>query len=266
MKQRIQGIIIGVLVMAVLFSGMNVFASLPALRRENIEVAYGYNVYVDGVLFEPRHRGEVLEPFGFNGWIYAPFEHIAVAMGKAAYWESETRSLYLGKRTVDAPDRFLDAMQYTDFKYTTMTTVTNEGRFHRIVGTVTDHLDTIYDNGIILRADSWTRIRDDADHAHIVIDYPLERQYRLFTGNIVLPRRINIVGLNHNNIANNHAVDVLFYGDGRLIHTAINVTNTLPFDFSINVSNISTLTIKVRNTEIYQISYVALTDLGLYLD
>ena len=105
MKKRIQGMIIGFLIATLIFSGVfTVFAS--NVRWENIRVAYdNYKIYIDGELFEARDRTGVIEPFTYNGWIYAPFEHIAKALGKNARWESATRSLYLTTPEVPPPPR-----------------------------------------------------------------------------------------------------------------------------------------------------------------
>jgi hypothetical protein len=95
MKQRIQGIIIGVVLTAMVFGGLSVFAALPELRWQSINVATGgFNIVVDGIPFEARDvDGSVMEPFNYNGWIWAPFEHIAGALGKHSAWDGGTRTL-----------------------------------------------------------------------------------------------------------------------------------------------------------------------------
>ena len=85
------------LAMALIFGGISVVSA--ATRRATITVDYGFNVYVDGIRFEPRDRHGIIESFNHNGWIWAPFEHIAVALGKDAHWEAATNSLFLGRRT-----------------------------------------------------------------------------------------------------------------------------------------------------------------------
>ena len=91
MKQRIQGIIIGFLAAAILFSGV-----AAATNWKTIEVAYdGYKIYVNDVEYRATDSTGVIEPFNYNGWIYAPFEHIAKALGKEVRWVSSTKSLYI---------------------------------------------------------------------------------------------------------------------------------------------------------------------------
>ena len=94
-KFSLANFISGMLAMALIFSGVSVVSA--ATRRATITVDYGFNVYVEGVRFEPRDSHGIIESFNHNGWIWAPFEHIAVALGKEAYWDGATRSLFLGR-------------------------------------------------------------------------------------------------------------------------------------------------------------------------
>ena len=113
MKQRIQGMIIGFLVATLLFSGVITVFAAPALKWQKIEVAYAdYKVYVDGELFEAKDKNGVIEPFLYNGWIYAPFEHIAKALGKTASWDGETHTLYLGKKITAGQTVKLTSLNY----------------------------------------------------------------------------------------------------------------------------------------------------------
>jgi len=97
MKKNFKGIIIGFLAAALLFSG--IVAAKPDIVWKNIGVAFGdYKVVIDGVPFEAKDKNGVLEPFSYNGWIWAPFEHIARALGMPSYWDGATTTLYLGNR------------------------------------------------------------------------------------------------------------------------------------------------------------------------
>ena len=89
-----------------IFSGVTVFAR-PPVTWHSVRIATGeYKVYIDGELFEATDRnGNVLEPFNYNGWIWAPFEHIAKALGKNARWDGDTHSLHLTTPAVPPPPR-----------------------------------------------------------------------------------------------------------------------------------------------------------------
>jgi len=109
--EKTKGFILGILAMLLLVNGITSIAAITPTTKQNIDVYYGYTVYVDGVKFEPTDKNGMIEPFNYGGWIYAPFEHIAKALNKEAYWDADTRSLYLGKRTSeellqnDAPEQ-----------------------------------------------------------------------------------------------------------------------------------------------------------------
>jgi hypothetical protein len=94
MKQRIQGIIIGVLVTALLSGGV-IIAAFTTIWKD-IRVAYdNYIIVIDGVTFETRDVTGVIEPFSYNGWLYAPFEHIANALGMHSQWDGRANTLFL---------------------------------------------------------------------------------------------------------------------------------------------------------------------------
>ena len=108
MKQRIQGIMIGFLAATLLFGGVITVFAAPNTIWKKIDVAYaGYKVYIDGELFEAKDKNGVIEPFTYNDWIYAPFEHIAKALGRPVTWDGKTNSLYIGKK-VETPQYMTD--------------------------------------------------------------------------------------------------------------------------------------------------------------
>ena len=266
MKQRIQGIVIGLIISSLIFSS----GALALTGTRNIEVTFrDIKLYVAGALLTPRDaNNNVIEPFLYNGTTYLPIRAVGQALGKDIEWDGVTNSIYIGGRDAGgptgAPDAYLNDIQYTNFDKGWST-----DNIYQINGTVIDHLDKIYDNGIILftSGDGPThQISGDADKANVSITYPLNGQYWTLKGNISLPKRIDIAGLSRMTPTNTSAVDVLFYGDGRLLHRAQNINSTYSHSFSIDVSNVNSLTIKVigqtdsSNTN----RYTALTDLGLY--
>lgn len=95
MKKRLQGLIAGVLIGAILTSGM-VFAKSGT---EMIEALYNnIKIYVDGVKIEPKDAtGKTVEPFIYNGTTYLPVRAVGEAIGKEVNWEGSTQSVYIGK-------------------------------------------------------------------------------------------------------------------------------------------------------------------------
>ena len=68
----------------------------PTRFRRDIRIMYDdYKVFIDGTRFEPTDRNGVITPFTFEGWIYAPFEHIAKALGHEVRWDGSTNSLHI---------------------------------------------------------------------------------------------------------------------------------------------------------------------------
>ena len=95
MKQRIQGIIIGVLITALLVGGIMTVTGASIVWKQ-IDVAYdNYKIYINGEEFKASDKNGVIEPFSYNGWIYAPFEHIAHALGMSCKWDGNTNSFYI---------------------------------------------------------------------------------------------------------------------------------------------------------------------------
>lgn len=104
MKQRIQGIIIGVLATLTLISGISAFANLPDLTWRDIRVATGgYNIRINGQQFTATDVHGVIEPFNYNDWIWVPFEHVAVALGMVPSWDGSTRTLSLNSPAAPTP-------------------------------------------------------------------------------------------------------------------------------------------------------------------
>jgi hypothetical protein len=158
-------------------------------------------------------------------------------------------------------------MQYDDFQYGS-----SDDRFYQINGIATDFNGNSYNNGIILYTEHHAsetfsgRIDNDPDGATALITYPLNASYNMLDGKIVLPKTIDLAGLRVNP-SNDTAVDVLFFGDGNLLHSSKNVTNTMPFAFSVDITGVYDLTIKIvsKNKTMgnWTYNYTALTDLIL---
>ena len=99
MKQRMQGIVMGVLVMTLLFGTMTVFAA----STQTIEVTFGgVRTFLFGQEFVVRdEQGVVIEPLTYNDRVYVPVDSILHAMGNNASWDAATGILRFGQ--VDGP-------------------------------------------------------------------------------------------------------------------------------------------------------------------
>lgn len=93
MKERLQGVLAGVLIGAV---GVGSIA-YAASETKMIEVLYdNVKVYKDNVLCELKDaNGSVIEPFIYNGTTYMPVRGTANLADMQVTWDGNTKSVYL---------------------------------------------------------------------------------------------------------------------------------------------------------------------------
>lgn len=98
MKQKLQGLIAGVLIGATITGGV-VFATTGT---KTIEVLYNnIKVYKDNVLCELKDaNGTVVEPFIYNGTTYMPVRGTANLADMQVTWDGNTKSVYLWDKQV----------------------------------------------------------------------------------------------------------------------------------------------------------------------
>jgi hypothetical protein len=287
MKQRFQGIVMGFLMATLLLGTVNVLAS-----TRTINVTYGINVVVDGIR---QVFSDDMMPFTSEGRTFLPVRGIADALGLDASWDGTTSTVYINSGTPNnyipmpmpeptpiptpeptqiplRPAGFLDDIQHSNFS------VNNSFQtIFKIHGLVTDHLNNRYDNGLVFRTNTWAtqgpnyvsgHISNDPDNAQIIVEYPLNNQYKLLTGSVFIPQSIDVPGFRFENIrAGNSSVTILFYGEGHEpIYRASSITPTIPHNLSVDVSDVQTLTIKiiVNGNNFNGMGYVGFTDLQLF--
>ncbi len=126
MKERIQGIISGILIGA-LCTGGAVFAKSAV---ENIEVAYdNIKIYMDGELVDPRDaNGQKVEPFIYNGTTYLPVRAVGTAIGKEVSWDGVEKVVYLGAKPGNA-DNWFDVCKPYQYKQGTEYTLVDNKYF-----------------------------------------------------------------------------------------------------------------------------------------
>lgn len=96
-KEKFKGILIG-MVLVLVFS-FTINTSLAETLQKNIRVVYSdIKLFVDGVKITPKDsKGEVVEPFMYNGTTYLPVRAISEALGKQVNWDQDTKSVYIGE-------------------------------------------------------------------------------------------------------------------------------------------------------------------------
>ncbi len=255
MKKRLQGLVAGILIGAVI-AGSGVFAKQLS---EWAEVFYNnIKIYIDGAeIVSKDANGNLVEPFIMNGTTYLPVRAVSEAFGKDVEWDGVNQSVYIGKKDRTKPDNYLHKMQYNDFKKGTKNASVNI-----INGSIIDYNGGVYTNGVLLYsyADGYN-VENDKDEADLIVGYPLNSQYTNLKGKIVLPKSIDTSVKKENN-CRVASTKVLIYGDGRLLCTVPEVSASFPYAIDVNVKGVNQLTIKLINSDYYR--YIALTDMALF--
>lgn len=93
-KDTLKGFVIGVVLTALIFG--SIYAQ-PITKQ--IQVLYNdIKIAVDGVIIAPKDaKGNIVQPFSFNGTTYLPVRAIGDALGKEITWDGDTKTIYLGK-------------------------------------------------------------------------------------------------------------------------------------------------------------------------
>lgn len=96
MKQRLQGLIAGILV-GLLCAGGAVYAKTGT---QTIDVLYdNIKIFLDGEEIEPKDAdGQTVEPFVYNGTTYLPVRAVGNAIGKEVSWDGVEKIVYLGAK------------------------------------------------------------------------------------------------------------------------------------------------------------------------
>lgn len=207
---------------------------------------------IDGAEYVPTDAdGNKVEPFIYNGTTYLPVRAVATAFDKDVEWDGKNATVYLGKKDRMSPDTRLDKLQYSDYREDD-----GDNSLEIINGTVTDYNDRIYTNGIIFSLYGGSKTE---------IDFPLNGQYATLTGTIVLPKTINTV-LTDDDELDVTETDVVIYDDDVEIFRINGVTASMPYKFEVPVSGVNCITISIKSDGewSWDNSNVALTDLCLY--
>ena len=106
MKERLQGLIAGVLIGTMCCGGI----ALAKKATETIEVTYSnIKVYKDNVLCELKDaNGSIIEPFIYNGTTYMPVRGTANLADMQVTWDGATQSVYLWDNLVPEGTSFIE--------------------------------------------------------------------------------------------------------------------------------------------------------------
>ena len=86
MKKMLRSVSL-LLVAAVLLSVFSMSSAGDIASEETINVTFGINIRVNGILFQPSDElGENVEPFLYNGTVYVPLRAISELFGANIQW------------------------------------------------------------------------------------------------------------------------------------------------------------------------------------
>jgi len=230
MKQRLQGMLAGLLIGAIMAGGL-VFAKQG---REMIEVEYvNVKLYVDGVLITPKDgNGNIVEPFISNGTTYLPVRAVSEALGKDVRWDGSTNSVIIGLMPGDTV-YFDDVMQpyQTEGEYW-LADISKTDRNIPIAGVKYYHGVA---NGEWHRTFTWDLV--PSSNTIVAGYYNLDAKYSQLSG---------MYGPCDDGAADECKIS--FYGDGRLIKTLEFKKNDMPKDFSVDLTGVLQLKIELVGT------------------
>ena len=92
-RERLKGLITGIVICSVLFTSVTAFANTTATRQ----VLYGVSVMLNG---QPLQLAADSQPFIMEGRTFLPVRAIADAVGMPVYWDQATWTVWLGTRPV----------------------------------------------------------------------------------------------------------------------------------------------------------------------
>lgn len=204
MKERIQGVVAGVLIGALCTGG----AAFAKSKLETIEVEYdNIKVYKDNVLCELKDaNGSVIEPFIYNGTTYMPVRGTASLADMDVTWDGNTKSVYLWDNMVASGTYLMDVCPPYELDCTTEYSSSKGNTFKMSGGK--------YSNGLVLHY---------GDHSNALFN--LNSRFSTL--------ECTVGHVDGDNYANN---SVTFLVDGKVVKTVELEAECLPKTVSIPLS------------------------------
>lgn len=145
MKERLQGVLAGVLIGAV---GVGSIA-YAASETKMIEVLYdNVKVYKDNVLCELKDaNGSVIEPFIYNGTTYMPVRGTANLADMQVTWDGNTKSVYLWDELVPDGTYLMEVCPPYETSNYYESYIQQEGKSFQMAGTSYSNGFTLWDYG-----------------------------------------------------------------------------------------------------------------------
>ena len=244
MKQRMQGVVMGVLVTVLLLGTVTVWAATTRM----IEVTFGnYMTTLFGQEFVVRNaEGAILQPFSYDGSVYIPVETVLHAMGANVQWNANTGTLNFGTATQPPLARERTPLQVAAPAYDT-------GRSHNFAGLGAWASDQVNMAGVTYR-NVMVYGSSNATDQRVFSLHNLAGQYELLTGYI---GRVDGSRGHGNAVAN-------FYGDGNLLQSIQLNATAMPTPISISVNGVTQLRVRVTFPGSFRSAQLSGTQYALY--
>jgi hypothetical protein len=207
MTKRLQGLIAGIVVGALLTGGTALAASTQRLDA----VFNSIKLFVDGKEVVPKDAtGKTVEPFVVSGTTYLPVRAVAEALGKQVSWDGATYTVYIGDKggTLEQP-----ALRLVDAVNIGIGWTNASGR------DLTDNYGNVYESAMYMFSGS-----------NNCFETLLDMKYSKFKGTIYVPQGTRGDGSSHISIE----------ADGITLYESPPMTKTsspVKFDFSVSGHN-----------------------------
>jgi hypothetical protein len=227
MKQRLQGILIGLLI-GVLLSG-----SVAVAASGEFQVQLGKFRYMfDGVEKKPDVSQGFVQGIEYQGRSYVPLRFVADSLGKNVVYDSSTQTIWLGKKE--------GAFQYlSDIEYAR--TDKNNAQFHF------NKWDNVggfsrYSEGFSIAENKYLHgiglenLFYASNNGTGSIEYNLNGNYKKFTG---------YIGIDDYSKDSGNPGKIIIYGDDNVLYTSPDMKGgDVPREFEVNLSGVLRLKIE----------------------
>ena len=233
MKKRLQGLFAGVLIGAMLTSGITIASNTTTLYDV---MTNGIKIFVDGQKLNPRDvTGNIVEPFIYNGTTYLPVRAVANALDKAVYWDGPNYTVYLGDMNGE--------LEYPTVQLENMTSIAKKPA---ISDQLTDNYGNNYNRAI------W-------NFGGVQYEYLLNMKYAKFKGVLYIPQGETA----------NESVILSIIADGKTIYTSPAMTKmSSPVNISVDIRGCNNLKIEYNHNSNREkgggYPTVCLSDSGFY--
>lgn len=215
MKRRLQGLIAGMLIGAMLTGGIAIAANTTTLYDVIIN---GVKIVVDGQKLNPTDvNGNRVEPIIYNGTTYLPVRAVANAFGKAVYWDGPNYTVYLGNMN--------GRLEYPTVELENMISIE-----HKPYSTdkLTDNYDNKYERAI------WNA------RNRYKFNYLLNMKYSEFRATLYVPEGTSSDEVGY----------IKIVADGKTVYTSPEMTKrSAPVDIVVNVKGCNDMKIEFSTVE-----------------